>query len=237
MKSIFYVCGLLVFFGCKSKTNDSVADTTVGSVNLINTIATKATTFTPYKLNVDYLVTDTGFFDAVVSEGTYAVVQRNKKLADTIDKSFSIQKIANDTYLYLTITGTGPLEKGISGKSSYKNSIMGSFGNYFIVRNGEKKQLNNLVQDFDDYFSSPYVIGNKIYFWQLKTLDKNGKKKISAAEYNPITKTLKSYYIKDDYLETDDSGYFPYPYSKNDTIYFDAGEAKLMKYSKEFKPY
>ncbi len=239
MKKVVYIFGLLVLFACKSKTKSVLTDTT--SSKSITTETSNKTdklpTITPYKMNGDYTVIDTGFFDASVSEGTYAVVQRNGKLADTIDKYYGIKEIDTDDYLYFTISNTGPLDKGMSPKAGYKNSISGSLGNYIIVINGKKQYLNKLIRDFDDYFSSPSVIDHKIYFWQLKKLDKDGKISVSAAEYNPVSKSLKSSYIKNDIIETDDSGYFPYPYLKEDTLYFDAGKDKLMKFSKDFKAY
>jgi hypothetical protein len=177
---------------------------------------------------------DTGLFDAEVMEGTHAVITRDDKLADTIDKGYGIQKIGGDSYLYLTLTDTKP----INDKSTKRvGGISGSLGNYIVVVNGNKHLLSTLVPDFNDYFSSPSVINGNIYYWQIKKIDTTGNNRISAAKYDPVIKKTENYYLVDDYIETDDANYFAAPYFKNDTIYFDGENNKLKKFTKDLKPY
>jgi hypothetical protein len=183
----------------------------------------------------NYRYTDTGFFNIVIGDGLFVVLKRNDKLVDTIDLGYGINQIEGDRFLYHTILGEG-IATHDDANSKYKKSIMASLGNYTIITNSTKELLNKLTPDFDDYYSSPSVINHRVYYWEIKKLDTTGRIKVSAAEFDPIKKTTKSHFIMDDVLETDDNGYYPMPYLKNDTIYFDAGK-KILKVSKDFKLY
>ncbi|WP_426586452.1 hypothetical protein [Mucilaginibacter sp. R-33] len=229
MKKLAYLLSLFALTACHNGNHKQLISDTVKRDT--------TTSFKPYQLNKDYIVIDTGIFDATVMGGSYAVVTRSGKLADTIDKYYGIEKIGNDNYLYLTITGTGPGEDDTSKTQKSQKSISGSLGSYIMVVNGKKQNLSAFITDFNDYFSSPSVINGNIYFWQIKKIDTTGNNSISAAKYDPVTKKTTNYYLVDDYIETDDANYFSAPYFKNDTIYFDGENKKLRKFTKDFKPY
>ena len=241
MKPLAYLLLVFCFLACHSDSKTRSADSTAKKDVAVNTVVSKksieGSTFKPYKLNENYMVIDTGFLDLTVMEGVYAVVTRNNKLADTIDKDYGIQKIDDDSYLYLTVTGTGVLEANASGKAGYKKQISGLLGDYVITIGNKKQKLSTLTTDFNDYFSSPSVINGKIYFWQIKKIGTDGNNTIAAAVYDPTTKQTISHYIKDDFIETDNAGYFAAPYIKKDTIYFDGENDKLKKFDKDLKSY
>jgi hypothetical protein len=229
MKKFGYLSILFTLTACHNQEKQA---SSVASGNANKQVS--VTSFKPYQFNKDYTIVDTGLFDAEVMEGTYAVITRDDKLADTIDKGYGIQKIGGDSYLYLTLTDTKP----INDKSTKRvGGISGSLGNYIVVVNGNKHLLSTLVPDFNDYFSSPSVINGNIYYWQIKKIDTTGNNRISAAKYDPIIKKTENYYLVDDYIETDDANYFAAPYFKNDTIYFDGENNKLKKFTKDLKPY
>lgn len=241
MKVKLYLFCLLILAACKSNTKSVSKDTTVNT-SAVKTNASfhkqaRHFSITPYKMIGDYMVIDTGYLDATENAGTYAVIQKGGKLVDTIVKEFGIQKIGNDSFLFFTVIETSPLDKTASSKAGYKNAISGSFGKYVLMSDEKKQLLSTLTSDFDDEFSSPGVINGKIYFWQIKKQKASELNKISAAEYDPISHSTKSHYLFDDDLGTDDIGYFPNPYLKNDTIYFVAGKDKTFKFSKDFKSY
>ncbi|HEY4325790.1 MAG TPA: hypothetical protein VGN20_17480 [Mucilaginibacter sp.] len=194
------------------------------------------TIFKPHKLISDFYITDIGYYDITIGDGIYAVIKRNNILVDTIDSDYSIKQIDDNKFIYQTISGNGPASKE-DANPKYKKSISASLGDYTIFSNGKKELLNTLTPDFDDYFSSPAIINQHIFYWKIKRIDSTGKIAVSAAEFDPITRKTRSFYLLEDYLETDDDGYFPRPYIKNDTIYFDAGKNKLMRFSKDFKIY
>jgi hypothetical protein len=239
MKKAAFLLSLMLMFSCKSKNQSATVDSANNTTTKtsVKKKESSAHAIKPYNLNSDYAVIDTGCFDATVLAGTYAVIKSNNNAIDTIDKDFGMQKIGEHSYLFASITDTAPPDGETTSGPNCKKLIKGSLGNYIIVKNNTKQDLNKLIENFNEYFSSPSVIEHKIYFWQLKKLDTTGKTSVSAAEYDPVNKTLKSHYVKNDFIETDDNGYFPNPYLKKDTIYFDGGQGKLMKYSREFKPY
>jgi hypothetical protein len=163
--------------------------------------------------------------------GYYAIIKRGGIIADTIDLSYGIKILGAQVYFYETLKKVPADEPGSeSGKS-----LSLDFSDYLLITNSQKISLKTLAPSFDDYFSSPGVINNKIYYWQIDKQQSDNK--ISAAEYDPASKSTKSFYLFNDGVETDDSGYFPNPYLKNDTIYFDNGNEKVKKFSKDFKPY
>ncbi|WPV01035.1 hypothetical protein SNE26_04555 [Mucilaginibacter sp. cycad4] len=229
MKKLGYLLILFALAACNHQEKQS-SSTASGSGNNDNS-------FKPYQLNKAYTIVDTGFVDAEVMECTYAVITRDNKLADTIDKDYGIQKIGDDSYLYLTLTDTKPINNTSTKGEGRKKSISGSLGKYVVTVNGNKQLLSTLVPDFNDYFSSPSVINGNIFYWQIKQKDTTGNNRVSAAKFNPVTKKTNAYYLVDDYIETDDANYFAAPYLKNDTIYFNGENNKLRKFTKDLKPY
>jgi hypothetical protein len=237
MKTMKYFIFLISLTAChnnkttKSSTNEPVVTNASKTIKQTDTSSFKA-----YKLIGDYFITDTGYFNIGIGDGVYGVVKENNRLVDTIELGYGIKRIDDVRYIYHTVIGDGLVGKG-DANPKYKKSIMANLGSYTVVRKDKKELLNKLTRYFDDYYSSPSVINHRIYYWQIKKIDTNGKIRVSAAEYDFTTKRTNDQFIMNDILETDDSGYFPSPYQKNDTIYFDAGKNKLMKYSKDFKRY
>lgn len=237
MKKICYVFCSLVLVACKSDKKSIVTDTVA---NLTRSKTTSkhnnATHFniTPYKLIDDYMVIDTGEYsnEGPMTGGSYAIIKKNGIVVDTIDLDYGMKELGNKTYFY------HKLEHEIgSTEDDSKRILMLQEENFFLIINNKKTAFNNLTSGFDDYFSSPNVISKKIYFWKLDKIDTVGTLKVSATEFDPFTRKTKSYFSLNDALETDDSNHFPQPYLKNDTIYFDAGKDKLMKFSKSFQSY
>ncbi|MDR6943086.1 hypothetical protein [Mucilaginibacter pocheonensis] len=241
MKKISYLLTLFVLAACHSNKKPELGADTLKQDITAKTVAPKKadqdSLIKPYKLIADYMVTDTGYVDATVMGATYAVITKNGKLVDTIEKGYGVQKVNDHSYLYRTIMDTGPLEDPTSGKAGYKNNISGSLGNYILTLNGKKQNLSKLIPDFNDYFSSPSVINGKIYYWQIKKIDTTGNNSISAAQYDPVTKETMNHYLVNDYIETDNADHFAAPYIKNDTIYFDGENNKLKKFTKDLKLY
>ena len=235
MKIFKYLILILPITACrhdKGKVTLVKSDTTPAKVE----VPKKHFSFKPYTIADDFLVTDTGYYDEGIGNGVYAVIKSNNVLVDTIDLGYGMNRIDSGMYLYNQIIGRGPTPKD-EANSDYRESISASWGDYILFKSGKKEHLNKLTQDFDDYFSSPSVLDGKICYWQIKKLDSTGSIKVSAAQFDPVTHTTISHYLLNDVLETDDSGYFSQPYQKNDTIYFDAGKDKLMKFSKAFQSY
>ncbi len=234
VKTLKYLILLLPLIACHNDKGKTVAIKS-DTIRTIVEASKKDTSFKPYAIAINYLVTDTGYYDAGIGDGAYAVIKLNNKLVDTIDLGYGMNRIDSSVYLYSIIVGLGPADKGIADPK-YKKSINAAWGKYMIVENGKKEQLNKLTPGVDDYFSSPSIIANKIYYWQIKRLDSVGGISVSAAVFNPKTNKTISHYLQNDVLDTDDSGHFQLPYLKNDTIYFEA-LGKLMKFSKELKAY
>lgn len=237
MKTIRYLfyCSVLTVVACNGKGGKVDVDSANANAIVIET--KKSDKFIPYRLNETYTVIDTGCFDAMVYGGHYAVIKRDGYPADTIDLGVGMLKLNNGTYLFESVTDTAPPDDETSGDAECSKIIKGDIGSYFMVANGAKKKLNALLPDLDEYFSSPWVINGKIYYWQIKTVNPDSAKVISAAEYDPAKKSVKNHFVKKDYIESDDPGYFPNPYLKKDTIYFYFGENEQKKFSTDFKPY
>ena len=237
MKKICYIFCSLALVACKSNKKSVATDTVANLTRSETTSKHKDAshfTITPYKLIDHFMVIDTGQYsnDGPMTGGSYAIVKKNEVVIDTIDLDYGMKKLGNKTYFY------HKLEREL-GSTEYesKKTLMLQEGNFFLITNNKKTAFNNLTSSFDDYFSSPNVINQKIYFWKLDKIDTIGTLKVSATEFDPFTRKIKSYFLLNDTLETDDSNHFPSPYFKNDTIYFDAGKDKLIKFSKTFQSY
>nr|WP_294941285.1 hypothetical protein [uncultured Mucilaginibacter sp.] len=238
MKALLYITCIVLIVGCRGKVNHTAIDSVPKlQASRVDTTS-KSAVFKPYKLIDGFIATDTGYADAVVIGGTYAVVFRNGALLDTIEKGFGIRKVIDGMYFFQVVKSAKADEEELqSSPAGYTKTISATFAEYKLLTGGKKQDFSTLAPNFSDYFSSPYVIKNKIYYWQIKKIDTAGNNSISAAEYNPVTKKTISHYLFNDDIGSDDSGYFWYPYLKKDTIYFQDGKEKVSKFSKEFKPY
>lgn len=229
MKTFIYIIGLILISGCAGK-NITASSDTLPKIKLKS--KTIDTAFKPYRLASDYMVTDTGYFDFGLGDGVYAVLKRNNKLMDTIDKGYSLQPIDNASFVYYTIKGAGLLNKERSN-SRYKRSISADIGDCIIINGANKINVSKKAPDFG-WFANPSIINHRIYYWQVKAIDKNGNSKISAAEFNPATGLTKSYYLFNDYMETDDGGYFPQAFNENGRIIFKFNDEKKYEFSSDF---
>jgi len=235
MKIVTYFCCLIILAGCagsgsntamdSSKTNKSIVTPVVQSKN------NNQKAITPYKLVDDYMVTDTGFFDFGLGDGVYAVVKRNNRLVDTIDKEFGFRAINDGSYMYYVILGNGP---AIEPNRQYQKSISASFGSFIIINGDKKIDVSKTAPDLG-WFANLTILNHQVYYWQVK---KSGDtNKIFAAEFDPKTCLTKSYYLFNNPIDADDPGYFAMPYLKSDTICFEANDGKISKFSSDFKPY
>jgi len=190
-----------------------------------------APNFHKFRLNNDYTVIDTGEYtnDGPMTGGSYAIIQRNGTITDTIDLSLGMKDLGNGTYLYQTLNPDS--DNGI--QHSTKTLVLAQ-GDYMMVKNGLKSRLKDILPDFDGYFSSPNAINGNIYYWQLKQVDTLGAEKVSAAYYDPLTKLTKNRYLTNTVLETDDSYYFSLPYLEKDSVVYEMERNKKWKLSGRF---
>jgi hypothetical protein len=227
MKKLVYLFFIALAVACNNKPKS------ITRLSKKDTGKSETIKFAPYKIDSDFTVVDTGTYinEGPISGGTYEII-KNREITDTIAQYYGVKNLGNHVYLYYTLKHeSDPVEKeskGFLALEEYK---------YTLMMNKKEYPLEGLIHNFDNYYSSPEVINGEICFWELEKIDTTGKIRVSAAEFNPITNKTTDDYLFNDYLETDDSGYFPSPYLKNDTIYFDGGKSKLTKFSKEFKRY
>jgi len=227
MKTLGYLSLTLLLFACKSNNKSAVADSIIHPISIGS--------IKPYALNGDYTVIDTGSYgdEGPMTGGRFSVITKNKTLVDTIDLDFGMKTLDDHLYMYQSVRSSPP-DPGIKMEKKY---LWGNVGDYIVIDNGQKTQLSKLLSDFDRNFSSPTVINKKVYYWHLNSVDSLGALKVSAAQFDPISKQTKRYYLFNDTLQTDNTGYFAAPYIKHDTLYFENEKGNIKKFSKDFKPY
>lgn len=246
MQRNLVLIGILIFMSCKGgyKTTRQDSIPRVGELgkDSLSKIAASITTseakkqgIKPYKLIDNWMVLDSGEYEAGPMGGSYLIVEKNKRFVDTIEKGYGIIKVTTNSYLYQKLTRSN--DEGLPVSSSTEHFLPLTYVDYILSQEHKNVSLSNTVKDFHFYFSSPYPINEKIYFWQLKEVGNDGNYKIYAAEYNPTKNTSNASYLKTDYIETDDAGYFPNPYAIKDTIYFALNDSLIWKFSPSFKPY
>ena len=231
MKVLTALSILLLVYGCKHKPTSSTIDKLK-----IKKASTPAQAKVLYRLKDHFAVIDTGMYETGMGEGDYAIIIEDDNSIDTINRYFGIKSVG-DKYLYLKLTKDADLEKLKSQMPNSRKTIGADEQGYILIDQGKKQNMVKIAPDFNSYFSAPAVINDKIYYWQLKQVHRDSAYRDSAAEYNPSDKTIKSYYLEDNFIETDDDGYFGIPYLKSDTIYFESGSGKTGKFTTDFKPY
>jgi hypothetical protein len=231
----FYIIITIVsflFFACNSgkKENTVSKETTTYNVDSarksdsIQVINSKKK-FVPYNLTDGYLVIDTGYYAAGSLEGYYAIVKRNSKI-DTIELTTGIIPISQTKYFYLKLTRyVNPLEK-----QSWPGTLLAHPYHYIITFNKKSLLLDSVIKGFDTYKSVPNVINGKIYFWQYKKND--GVYNVYAAEYDPLTGSIKSNYLFSN--KAVDEEHIATPYKSNNSIKF-SWENRSWNFSNEFK--
>jgi hypothetical protein len=123
-----------------------------------------------------------------------------------------------------------------SGLTVGKNKISASPGQYLLIEaSARKSAVGKLAPNFDDYFSSPSVIENKIYYWSLQLLDSVGSYHVSAAQFNPTDGKVKFSHLFDDNIATDYRYYFAPPELKGDRIRFYLNDNQNWSFTRDFK--
>ncbi len=229
MKVFNYLLFLFVFAGCTSNKKPAEASRMADTIKNTEVIKKRHVPkqFKPFMLNKDYLVIDTGQYttEGPMTGGSYAIIKRNGAIADTIDLWFGVKDLGNDTYLYQPLRGE--IDPAAGG-------LLLNPAEYVLVKNNKKLLLSATLPNFDEWFSSPNAINSKIYYWQLENIDSAGTEKVSAAQYDPLTKLTKSRYLTNELLETDNTNYFSPPYLEKDSVVYEIEDNKKWKFSISF---
>jgi hypothetical protein len=238
MKIVNYLMCCLLLVACKSTHKQPATDSLALTDSIIVSADTAVdapqrenvnTIFKPYKLTGDFIVTDTGEYDFGIGTGVYAIVKKQNILIDTIDSDYGLNKVDSNKYLYIKVTHAHKFADEQSDHSA--KSIWATNGDYILLDNNKKYLLNSVAQGFG-WFANPIILRNKIYYWKIK--DGNKTYHISAAVFNPLTKTTKSYYLFDHPIESDNEGFFEMALESGDAIIF-RHEGKSWKFSPDFK--
>lgn len=218
MKFVFISLAFLFVLACTSNTK--VQD-------FKDTLAFKDTASN----GSNFKVLKSGKYWNELDEGNFEIITNKKDFLDTIDKNWGFNKIKDNSYFYLKVSKSETDEFFFK-----KDTIYGSSDDYILLENDIKTPINTITKDFDDYFSSPSFIENKIYFWGMKLSDSTKYiYKVYASELDLISKKSKHHLIFEDEIATDNKGYFPAPSLKNNKIVFQFDENQKWYFSKEFK--
>ena len=138
-----------------------------------------------------------------ITSGTAIVLRVGETVIDTIDALFGIQPINSSTVIYNRVQ--------IRSQNGSGNTVEGSPIEFVLWKNGKKSSLKQSLRYFDDWFSSPQVIGSGVYYWGLKRDARSDSLAVFALRYDPATSDLDSMYLFTDLLETDNPGFFFFP--------------------------
>lgn len=215
---IIFYC-ILLSFGCSQNNNKSETEST----DTVTKIVEDSTNFKSLK---------SGTFWNELEEGKFEIITNEKKFLDTIDKDWSFTKIQDNSYFYLKVSE----DENQNHFNLGKDTLYGSVDHFILYEKNEKKSIKDFTRNFNDYFSSPSLINNKIYFWGMELYD-SAKYiyKVYASELDLISKKSKHHLIFEDEIATDNKGYFPAPSLKKDKIVFQFDENQKWYFSKEFK--
>lgn len=181
------------------------------------------------KESSDFKVLKSGIFWNELDEGKFQIISLDEFNIDTIDSDFGVNKLKDGTVIYLKVT------KGDDFKSK-EDSIYGFTSEYYLLKNSQKKLINTLDPYFHDFYSSPTLIKNDLYYWGINLTDSlNYTFDILAIKLNLETNQITSEFLFKDAIGTDDRGYFTRPYMKNNKIIFESNENQKWTFNKDFE--
>jgi hypothetical protein len=156
-----------------------------------------------YAQTDNYILSDSLEFSDMITGGLARVLKFRDSPIDTIDSAFGINSLDGQKIVYHKVE--------IFGMPLAGNSYEGTFSDYIICKNGRKTLLRNSLAYFDDWFSSPSVIGNYILYWGFKKEKGSKYLTVYAMRYEIDRRRIDSIFLFSDKIETDNSGLFYRP--------------------------
>jgi hypothetical protein len=145
-----------------------------------------------------YTLTDTTEWSSLLEEGTRAILRRGGVAIDTVDLSFGVAAVGEDSLVFLPVrTDTVPL--GTTPEPAYE-----SFPTEHVLWTPvSRRELRNVLPFFDAYFSTPIIARKSaIHYWGIARRDSTNR--LYAIRYDFPTARVDSLFLnREDPLATD----------------------------------
>ncbi|MXV15141.1 hypothetical protein [Hufsiella ginkgonis] len=226
MKAVVFLCFVAAVWSCTRAPKIDTADAaeTIKGGELAGNGS-----FKPFKLLTSFTVIDTGTYSNELEDGTYYVISRDKDFVDTISGWFGLQRLGKYYVYQKPDTFADSLWNG--------DTMIASHGTYLLLDAQNKAtKLSSVAENLNDYFSSPAVINDKLYYWQLLSRGEHGPFDVHAAEFDIATRKTTSRFLMKNDAGTDYSGYFSTPYLENNQVIFAFDEKQTWKFNSGFNP-
>ncbi len=150
-----------------------------------------------------YTLSDTLEFSNSITSGMARILKLGELTIDTVDNAFGIKEIGGTSVAYHKVL--------VYGRPGPDGSYQGRFDSYILFKSGEKMFLKNMLENFDDWFSSPAVINGYFLYWGIKRENKSKYMTVYAMRFDLNRNRTDSIFLYSDFIKTDDPGYFYRP--------------------------
>ena len=164
----------------------------------------------------DYRLTDTSSWGTVLEEGPKAVLRRGNVAIDTVDLTFGVVVVGQDSLIFRPVRHD-TIAVEIDSTRFYESSP----AQHVLWTPPFRRELRELVPFFDAFLSNPVVSdGSTLYYWGIRPHGKTNR--LYAMQYRFRTAHLDSLYLdREDGLHTDFGGYLRGPEVEGDEVSFD----------------
>lgn len=212
---ILLLLGLTIGVSCASKSEVAPPPTAVAPPPEVAPKAPPPKKTPPVKTGLPsgYTLRDTVEYDSGPVGGWYTYLYHRGTLIDSVDVNFGIHRLGKNKVVFLPVGADSSSELG--QEEQYVDIL-----NHVVADGRSRTPLKQFVPHLDDYFSSPTVIDNRLYYWGLLPTEEDRKYRLMAMRYHFTSGKLDSTFLAIEPVETDDRGYLSEPVRIKNEIHY-----------------
>lgn len=151
--------------------------------------------------------------------GQLALLSCDGVPVDSVDLAFGVHRVGRDSLLFLPVKADPPLP-GLPPTADITRHVLWA--------GGRREVLRDRLPWFDDFFSSPHVVGTTVYYWGLRPVDAAGGYVLYAARYDLRARRVDTLRLGLAVLATDERFHLPPPV-RHDSVVVYYGDAAMWR--------
>ena len=159
-----------------------------------------------------FFLSDSLEFADEITGGTANILAIDGRVIDTVNASFGVHVVDDSTLLYQRVE--------IDCKSEDGHTYEGTYSAYVTYSRGRRSLLNRSLPYFNDWFSSPALVGGFFYYWGQRRMNGSDSLSIYAMRYDFSCRKVTSCFLFTDMIETDNPGFFYPPAEDQNRLLF-----------------
>ncbi len=167
-----------------------------------------------------FTISDTLEYENTITSGKISVLYFDESLVDTFDNYFGLHILSDKELIYQKFI---TFHDDLSKHYLEEGRIYGWADECILFQNGLKTDLKTILPYYNDDHSHLEIVSFKLHYWGLKKLERNGEYagyNIYAIRYDLNKSQVDSLFLFNDYLGTDDRGYFLNPFFKDGKLHY-----------------